>query len=168
MARRSMTTLDPNRTHFVIPAALVADTTELLAEPGREGFEGSVLWIGRVVGETTVHVTRAYRPEQLAHATAAGLAVTLTEDGLTALIISLTDGEIVLARLHTHGNDDVNHSAVDDANLVVAHPGALSVVVPFFAATGIHLTHCGVHVLAADHKWRRLTAVETHERVEIR
>ena len=163
-----MSTIDPDRTRFVIPADVLAGTEGLLAEPGEEGFEGSVLWIGPAPDDTTAEVTRAYRPEQVAYATAAGLTVTLTEDGLSQLILSLTDGEMVLARLHTHGNGDVNHSPVDDANLVVAHPGAVSVVVPCFASCGIDLSRCGVHVLSAAHRWRRLTTAETAARFEIR
>ena len=163
-----MRTIDPDRTRFVIPALVLITTEELLTEPGEEGFEGSVLWIGRVLDDTTAAVYRAYRPEQVATATAAGLSVTLTEDGLSQLILSLTDGEIVLARLHTHGNGDIDHSPVDDANLVVAHPGAVSIVVPHFATGGIDLSRCGVHLLSATHQWRRLTTVETAARLKIR
>lgn len=163
-----MSPVDPDRTRFLIPAAVVTGTSELLAEPGVKGFEGSALWIGHLLDEATAEVTRVHRPEQVAHANAAGLAVTLTEEGLTELIMSLTDGEIVLARLHTHGNDDVDHSDIDDVNLVVAHPGAVSIVVPRFAAAGINLARCGVHVLSNAHRWRRLTPVETSERFEVR
>jgi hypothetical protein len=160
--------LDPDRTRFLIPAALIEATAGLLAEPGMEGFEGSALWIGRVVDGTTAEVDRVYRPEQVAHATALGLAVTLTEEGLTELIRSLTGDEIVLARLHTHGNDDIDHSEIDNRNLVVAHPGAVSIVVPHFAADGIDLARCGVHVLSVAHRWRRLTTVQTDERFQVR
>lgn len=163
-----MSTIDPNHTRFVIPAGVLAGTARLLAEPGEDGLEGSLLWIGHVLDDTIAEVTRAYRPEQIAFASSAGLAVTLTEDGLTQLIMSLADGEIVLARLHTHGNSDVSHSPVDDANVVVGHPGAVSIVVPYFASCGIDLDRCGVHVLSASHRWRRLTVVETDQRFEIR
>jgi hypothetical protein len=162
-----VSTIDPDRTRFGIPATVLEETTGLLAEPGEQGFEGSVLWIGHVLDDITVEVTRACRPEQVTYATTAGLAVEITEDGLTQLIMSLVDDEIVLARLHTHGNGDVNHSPVDDANLVVAHSGAVSVVVPYFASGGIDLGRCGVHVLSADHRWRRLTTAEIAERFEI-
>lgn len=160
--------MDPNRTRFVIGAALLSGTAGLLAEPGMKGLEGSVLWIGHVLDDATAEITRAYRPQQVACATAAGLAVTLTEDGLSELIMSLIGDEIVLGRLHTHGNGDVNHSSVDDANLVVAHPGAVSIVVPYFASCGIDLVRCGVHVLSAAHRWRRIKADETDQRFEIR
>jgi hypothetical protein len=161
-----MNAADTDGIRFRVPAAVIADTEELLVESGVQGFEGAVVWIGTSAG-TTAHVTRVARPEQVAVATKHGLSVTLTEDGLTDLIASLGADEIVLARLHTHGNDDVDHSDVDDANLVVAHPGAVSIVVARLATHGIDLTACGVHILSATHKWKRLTAVETARRFEI-
>lgn len=163
-----MNGVDPERTRFTIPRAVVAQTEALLAEPGAEGFEGSVLWIGHVNSGAVAEVTKVHRPEQVAHATPAGLSVTLTESGLTDLIRSLGSDEMVLARLHTHGNGAVDHSEVDDRNLVVAHPGAVSIVIPWFAAGGIDLAVCGVHVLSAGHRWRRLSPAETSERFTIR
>lgn len=163
-----MIPVSPSRTRFTIPMAVLTRTVELLAEPGTQGYEGSALWLGRVITGSSAEVTKVHRPEQMSYATTAGLAVTLTEQGLTDLITSLAVDEIVLARLHTHGNDDVDHSEVDDRNLVVAHPGAVSIVVPLFAANGIDLTSCGVHVLSETHRWHRLTAAEISERFEIR
>lgn len=163
-----MTEIDPDRSHFIIPPHIVEDTAALLAEPGVDGFEAAALWVGTVLDSTHAVVAKVHRPEQVARATPAGLAVTLTEDGLTDLIRSLAGGEIVLARLHTHGTDDVDHSDIDDRNLVVAHPGAVSIVVPWFASHGIDLSSCGVHVLSMSHQWRRLTTGETHERFRIR
>ena len=161
-----MTTVDPIRTRFRVPATIVADTEVLLAESGNEGFEGAVVWIGTVVN-SIADITRVARPEQVAVATEFGHAVTLTEDGLTDLIASLAPDEMVIARLHTHGNDDVDHSDIDDRNLVVVHPGAVSIVVGRFATSGIDLTACGVHILSSTHRWRRLDAAETAERFEV-
>lgn len=163
-----MNKVDPDRTRYCVPANVVARTEALLAEPGAKGFEGAVVWIGFVGDDGHADITRVARPEQVAVATEHGLAVSLTENGLTELILSLGVGELVLARLHTHGNDDVNHSDVDDRNLVVVHPGAVSIVVRRFASEGIDLRACGVHVLSAGHQWRRLTGPDIAERFEIR
>lgn len=159
-----MTELDSDQVRFTIPAAVLATTRALLAEPGEAGFEASALWIGHVLDEQAAQVTHVCRPEQIAYATSNGLAVELTEQGLTDLIRSLADDEIVLVRLHSHGNDDVNHSEIDDRNLVVAHPGAASIVVPRFASEEIKLDRCGVHILSEKHIWRRLSSAETLKR----
>lgn len=161
-----MNAVDPDHTRYRVPATVIAHTAILLAESGAQGFEGAVVWIGTVAAGIA-DVTRVARPEQVAVATEYGLAVTLSEHGLTDLIGSLGPNEIVIARLHTHGNDDVNHSHVDDRNLVVVHPGAVSIVVGRFAAHGIDLAACGIHVLSATHEWRRLGAAEAAKRFEI-
>ena len=162
-----MTAVDPDKTVFTVAADIVIRTTELIAEPGREGFEGSAVWIGAIDAAGNAFVTRLFRPEQTAYSTRYGLAVEVTETGLTDLIGSLKPGELVLARLHTHGNGDVKHSTTDDRNLLVAHPGAVSIVVPWFAEDGIDLNRCGVHILRADHRWRRMSAREIRRRFRI-
>lgn len=152
---------------FVVPQAVLEETAALLREPGTSGFEGSAVWIGERGTGGQARVVRVFRPEQVAHSAPWGLAVTVTERGLMSLVQSLRPHEIVLARLHTHGNNDVDHSDVDDRNLLVAHPGAVSIVVPRFAAFGIDLQDCGVHVLSAAHRWRRLSVKEVHERFRL-
>lgn len=162
-----MTRIDAERAKFTVPATVIDATAALLHEPGAAGFEGSAVWIGVVDDPTTAIVTRPFRAEQVTYATPWGLAVEVTEDGLTALIASLTPGELVLARLHTHCTGDVGHSDVDDRNLLVAHPGAISIVVPRFAAGGIDLLRCGVHIMGTGHRWRRMTPTETERRFRI-
>lgn len=152
---------------FTVPATVLDATAALLYETGVSGFEGSAVWIGTVDDPATGIVMRPFRPEQVTYATPSGLGVEVTEDGLTGLISSLTAGELVLARLHTHGTGDVRHSDVDDRNLIVAHPGAISIVVPHFAAAGVDLRRCGVHILGTDHRWRRMSPTETERRFRI-
>lgn len=158
-----MTSADPDRTCFEVAANIIEQTTALLVEPGLAGLEGSAVWIG-IVTPKVASVTRVYRPEQVSVATEMGLAVEVTEAGLSALITSLDGDEAVIARLHTHGTADVGHSPVDDANVLVSHPGAVSIVVPWFAINGIQLPRCGVHILAHDHRWRRLSNDEIRRR----
>ena len=155
-------------TVYTITEHVLQVTRELLVEAGRRGFESAVLWAGTVDADGLAHVTQVYRPEQRAVKAPLGLAVELTEAGLTQLIGSLDGDELVLARLHAHGNDDVRHSPVDDKNLVIGHPGAISIVVPRFALAPITLASCGVHLLDDRHRWRRLTARETAQRLQLR
>ncbi len=163
-----MSNIDPDHARFTIPNEVVALTADLLSESGKRGLEGSVLWIGHVNNDTDAEVTKACRPEQIAHATPMGLSVALTEEGLTEVIRTLTGDEIVLARIHTHGNHHVDHSEIDNRNLVVAHPGAVSIVVPYFAKHGMDLSRCGVHILSYSCRWVRLSVAETDERFEVK
>ena len=158
-----MTSVDPDRTCFEVTADIIEQTTRLLVEPGLAGLEGCAVWVGTITPEVAT-ITRVYRPEQVSVATEAGLTVEVTEAGLSTLITSLDGDEAVIARLHTHGTNDIGHSPVDDANLLVSHPGAVSIVVPWFAINGIRLPRCGVHILAHDHRWRRLSNAEIGRR----
>lgn len=159
-----MTHLEPDHVRYELTSDVIDHTELLLVEPGCEGFEGSVVWVGKQQDSRNAIVTHAHRPEQISHASALGLSVEVTEAGLSDLIAGLQPGETVLGRIHTHGNDDTDHSPMDDANLIVAHPGAFSIIVPFFASGGIHLRACGVHLLGSDHRWRRLPADEIDAR----
>jgi hypothetical protein len=51
-----------------------------------------------------------------------------------------------LAQLHTHGNDWVGHSPVDDAYAYSQQPGAISIVLPYHGRRAPQLHDCGVHV----------------------
>jgi hypothetical protein len=141
------------------------DTWSLMREPGRDGFEAAVLWIGRVDAHGRAVVGRVVRPRQWATRTAGGVGVALDPDGLTDLILSLED-EIVVARLHTHPTT-AYHSHVDDHNTVIGHAGAISIVVPNFAAGPPDLHECSVNVLAAE-GWREIPQPELAERIDVR
>lgn len=139
-------------------------TWSLMREPGLDGFEAAVLWIGRAVARDRAAVMRVVRPQQWATRTAEGVGVALDPDALTDLILSLHN-EIVLARLHTHPTD-AYHSHVDDNNTVIGHPGAISIVVPDFAAGPPDLDACSVNVLDAG-GWREIPHHEIAERFDV-
>lgn len=53
-------------------------------------------------------------------------------DSIGDVVAALLAEQFVLARVHTHPGR-AYHSSTDDRNLLLAHPGAVSVVVPAFA-----------------------------------
>lgn len=67
----------------------------------------------------------------------------------------LTGRMIRLAQVHSHGDDWVEHSAVDDDRAYSQRPGAISIVVPFHGTTRPPVTECGVH-LRTETRWRRV------------
>lgn len=155
----------PPVTTIEITTDQLNDTWSLMREPGRDGFEAAVLWIGPVDAHRRAVVGRVVRPRQWATRTASGVGVALDPDALTDLILSL-EGEIVLARLHTHPTS-AYHSHVDDHNTVIGHPGAISIVVPDFAAGPPDLHTCSVNVLDTL-GWREIRQSEIAERIHIR
>jgi hypothetical protein len=141
---------------FHVPACVLRESRELLAEPGERGFEAAVVWVGRCVDEITAEISAVHRPEQVSYATEYGLSVEITQQGITDLIADLDDGTFALVRLHTHGTDDTAHSPLDDSNFIIGHQGAISVVVPRFASQPIVLTDCSVYELRHGYGWLRL------------
>jgi hypothetical protein len=51
--------------------------------------------------------------------------------------------------------------------MIIGHPGAISIVVPDFAAEAIELVRCSVNELQRDGSWRELGADEVRERFEV-
>jgi hypothetical protein len=151
---------------YVVSSETIDRTRRFLADRGKSGFEATVLWLGRVIDETTAEILSPYEPEQVGYRSQDGVAVEVTAEGLSTLISELPDGVFVLCRVHTHPGD-AYHSDLDDQNLIIAHPGAISIVVPDFARRPIELTGCSVNELGNDGRWRELSSYEVGERFEV-
>lgn len=59
------------------------------------------------------------------------VSVEVTRAGQMQLALALGPAELYVARIHSHPGEAF-HSRADDANPVLTHEGALSIVVPFF------------------------------------
>jgi hypothetical protein len=152
---------------YEVPGRVLEDTGSFLQERGSEGVEAVVLWIGRALDEEQAAILAAYAPDQVAYRSEHGLAVEVTAAGLTELISALPAGVFVLCRVHSHPGA-AYHSELDDQNLIIAHPGAISIVVPFFARDPIVLDNCSVNELRHGAGWRQLSPDETRDRFTIR
>jgi proteasome lid subunit RPN8/RPN11 len=161
-----MSRIPPTLRRYVVRPETIDRTRDFLAERGERGYEATVLWLGRITDESTAEIVCPYAPEQVAYRSEDGVAVEVTAKGLSALISALPDGVFVLCRVHTHPGD-AYHSDTDDQNLIIAHPGAISIVVPDFARSPIALTRCSVNELGPDGRWRELSTDEIGERFEV-
>jgi hypothetical protein len=155
--------MDDPLTVFRVPPHVLEESRLLLAEPGLEGLEAAVLWIGRKASEGLVEISGVHMPEQLAIRTEFGVAVTVVEHALSALIAALPPGMFVPVRLHTHPAE-AYHSSTDDDNMLLSHRGAISIVVPDFAREPIELACCSVNELDHHHHWRELDRREIEAR----
>jgi hypothetical protein len=125
--------LDASR--FDVPLHVIDETIATLRDAGRDGLEAMVAWGGRRHGDA-VTVTRAIVPDQTAHRTTNGLLVVVDGGALFDLNRDLfSRGELLVGQAHSHG-EDAYHSDTDDHLSLVTLLGALSVVVPAFAAGG--------------------------------
>lgn len=158
--------MDDSLSEFRVPAAVLAESRELLALPGEEGLEAVVVWVGRrTTGELT-EILLAHMPEQIAFRSELGVAVTVLDEAVSELIAALPEGMFVPIRLHTHPGR-AYHSSTDDENKLLSHVGAISIVVPDFARQPIELTRCSVNELGPDHRWRELARREVEARFTV-
>lgn len=156
--------IPPTLTHYLLRPGLTDDTRMLLRESGEQGYEAVVLWAGTVLDATTARVTDAVRPRQIAYRSDDGCAVEILPDDIGDIVAALPPGQVVLARVHTHPGE-AYHSTTDDRNLLIAHPGAISVVVPDFAAAPtLDLAGCSVNELRPDGTWRELDPADAARR----
>lgn len=124
--------IPPTLQRVVVPKRVLAESQALLAEPGEQGLEAVVLWLGSIVSSVTARVDSAHFPRQLSYRTPVGLAVEIPIEAWTALVLQLPPGRFILAKLHTHPGR-AYQSEVDAANPFLCHEGALAITVPDFA-----------------------------------
>ncbi|HWZ61127.1 MAG TPA: Mov34/MPN/PAD-1 family protein [Gemmatimonadaceae bacterium] len=139
---------------YLVPQRVLDDARHFFRERGGHGFEGTGLLAGRSV-EGVVQITRLVVPEQVAFAGEYGCAVDLTPHAHYTLPDLLTDGEQFYARIHSHPAR-AYHSDRDNANEVLSHEGAISIVVPHFARDPISLDGCAIYELSHERGWVRL------------
>ena len=151
--------------HYRIPQCVLDETRAFLFEKGLDGCEGTGLWIGKVNG-THVDITRFFAPEQICIKTEYGVAVDLTQRAHFTLTDNLNPGERFFVRIHSHP-DEAYHSDRDNKNQILTHQGAISIVVPDFAAKPIDLSHCAVYRLEHGRGWIPITTEEIRTTFEI-
>jgi hypothetical protein len=139
---------------YDLPQHALDESRAFLYTRGLVGCEGTGLWVGRQEG-SFVTITRLFVPEQICVRTEEGVAVYLTEKAHYTLTDNLGENERFYARIHSHPTR-AYHSEVDDANAVISHQGAISIVVPDFAAEPIDLARCAVYRLEHGRGWLRL------------
>lgn len=131
-------------------SAVIGRTLALLQAGGRRGHERVVLWLAPAVAPTAV--TEVYEPEQRT----ARDRFHLPPESLRALMARLRAGRLkVAAQVHTHPGRAF-HSDADAHWAIVRHVGALSLVLPRFAADTTpetFLDHAMTYECAADGTW---------------
>lgn len=133
------------------PSALVRITLTQLREAGQDHCEGVVLWLGQRDGNS-VWVQDAYRPLHTAKAD----MFYISPVGMSVLHSELRQRRfMVAAQVHSHPHEAF-HSKADDQWALIRHEGALSLVVPNFAAgttVGTFLDNTKVYRFSAAAQW---------------
>jgi proteasome lid subunit RPN8/RPN11 len=118
--------------------------------------EGVVYWAGRAQSQEWI-VTTCIVPEA---ATTAGSFRTSAAGNARVVALLAAADLILLAQVHSHPGNLVDHSDGDDADALMPYENFLSVVVPQYGNTTLWpLDHCGVHRFEQG-RFRRLTTRE--------
>ena len=149
---------------YVIPGGILKASADALRSLSEGVRESVVLWIG-IEGPDKAFVQRLLVPHQLA--SPKHFEVPLEER--VRIIQELgVSGEKVLAQLHTHP-DRAFHSCADDRLALPRHTGAISIVVPDFAADWDgDLTQASVNCHLGRGVWSELTPQVVAKLFEIR
>jgi hypothetical protein len=159
-------------TLYRIPQRVLDQARAFFVERGLEGCEGTALWIGQPSssggsgGAAAVDIVRLFVPEQICTKTAFGISVDLTPEAHYTLTDNLVPGERFYVRIHSHPRE-AYHSEKDDANPVLTHQGAISIVVPYFAADPIDLQRCAIYRLEHGMGWVRMEPDEVAQVFEV-
>ncbi|MDA8259027.1 MAG: Mov34/MPN/PAD-1 family protein [Betaproteobacteria bacterium] len=139
-------------------SAHIATTLAHLRAAGSRNQECVVLWLGRPSAQG-ITVVDAYRPQQ--HA--ASDMFHIPPDSMAALRATLRQHRVmVAAQVHSHPHEAF-HSLADNRWAIVRHVGALSLVVPEFAAhtrVDTFLDHTKVFRYSSSSQWREVPAAE--------
>jgi hypothetical protein len=153
------------QTIYYFPRKVLAETRDFLYGRGLKGMEGAALWFGRFEKQD-VYISRVFIPEQIATKNFFGVAVDLTPRAHYTLVDNLLPGEFIFIRVHSHPGR-AYHSTRDDANAIITHQFAISVVVPDFAVKPIDFATCAIYRLEHRRGWIRLNTKETQRSFRI-
>lgn len=144
---------------------VVSDTLAILHAGQARRCEALALWLGRRRnGE--IEVVEAYEPPYRS----AVDFFHITPDGMRAVMAHLRSRRLfVCAQVHSHPGPAF-HSKADDEWAIVRHEGALSLVVPHFAASTTSdnfLEQAVTFCLAAGDRWIEITSRDLKSYLEI-
>jgi hypothetical protein len=147
--------------------AILAETLSIVRRDGLSGVESVVLWLGSRHGtEGGGNVLSVYRPIHTARRDRFHIA----ETGMRELMGQLrARRQTLLAQVHTHPGEAF-HSQADDEWAVVTHEGALSVVLPRFAANtdvDSFMEDAASYRVSADGRWLRVSSATGMEVVDV-
>jgi hypothetical protein len=157
----------PEIERWRIPENAMSASLFEMACDGKEGREGIALWLGKR-DEGIVEVSHVFFLR--------GKGVVKQPDLLIVsrdLMNEVADKAIelrlaLIGQIHSHGEGYSTNLSVTDRRYGVAVPFYLSVVAPDYALRpDTNITECGVHVFDRQRGYRRLSAAEISEQVEI-
>lgn len=150
----------------IVPSSLADYANQHLRRVGLQGYEGFALWAGKQEGSLFT-VTECIIPVQSGMRYEDGVCVRVDGDELFRINVHLyRSGLQLIAQLHSHPTD-AYHSETDDTFPIATTAGALSLVIPDFAARPFELSRCAVYRLIPSLGWVGLSPAEVARLVQI-
>jgi hypothetical protein len=146
-----------------VPRHVLERTVSGLRARSAAWRESACVWTGARDGQVTdVHFHHELGDDQ-----ATALSLELPEDAKFALYEHLAArGESLLALLHTHPEEWVGLSRIDQRNQVSSRIGFWSIVLPYYAAKNWNQAEVGFHI-RCDRGWRRIEGDALCERFRV-
>ena len=153
-------------TRLSIPKQIWKNTLIELRERSAGWRESAAIFCGRVTGpEWTVESVRFHH--HLCDDRGRPLSIRLTESAKYRLYDDLNRlGLRLIAGIHTHPEDWVDLSWIDQQNQLCSRRGFWSVVVPWYAEQSWELDTIGIHIRTLE-GWCRLTNEQVEQHVRI-
>lgn len=153
-------------TRLSIPKQIWKSTLTELRERSAGWRESAAIFCGRVIGpEWTVESVRFHH--HLCDDRGRPLSIRLTESAKYRLYDDLSRlGLRLIAGIHTHPEDWVDLSWIDQQNQLCSRRGFWSIVVPWYAEQSYELDTIGIHIRTLD-GWCRLTNEQVQHHVRI-
>lgn len=143
-----------------INTRVLRETESFLKTIGEKGYEGMLFWVAKITSPAEALIYKAYIPaEQRGIRTRDGVAVILPPEGHSNFISSLDQGDIGIAKLHSHPGL-AYLSQTDLANPAFCFEGAFNIVIPDYCRRHLNsLAHCAVHRFK-NRRWQQLSTAE--------
>lgn len=149
-----------------VPRTVADEAQQHLREAGVAGYEAFALWVG-TREDRTFSVRETLIPEQTGHRTPSGVWVDVEAEELHRINVWLFEhGMTLVAQLHSHPGA-AYHSDLDDTLPIATTLGALSLVVPNYAADPFAVRTCAVYRLLPRTGWTEIGTLAAEKLIKI-
>ncbi|HTD24067.1 MAG TPA: hypothetical protein VK738_15525 [Terriglobales bacterium] len=153
---------DENR--LIVNSQLFEQTLFGLRERSVTRRESGAIWAGKIDGTNNWVGEQVYFHHELCDERGTALSLELTEAAKFQLYQKLSkEGRQLIALLHTHPEDWVDLSSIDQDNQLSSRIGFWSIVIPWYARPPWDTEAMGIHV-RSNPGWYRLTESEIRRR----
>lgn len=153
---------------LVVSERLIDSTLRELESRSAGRRESAAVWCGRVDGNEW-RATDVRFHHRVCNDLAGALRITLTEEAKFRLYEEMNSlGLTLIAAVHTHPDDWVGLSHVDQRNQLSSKDGFWSLVLPRYGRRPLGPSEMGVHIRLHGAWWRLTeTQVSKHFRIEV-